>query len=273
MNKAPLITIAAFLAAMNPASGRPGFGEDIIASVWAGTPPTIDGASADWTETTFSLWEKGDVDYAFRNDADSLYILFVFKNPKFRSTVEQLGMHVYVNTEGKKSKDYDVHFLKKQLTAAEAIAYLERQSPLSEDQKTQMRAKNAYNVYLNQVTNKNAKSQGIPQGVYPKPALFKYAPLEKTMVYEFSIPLARVHELAAGVGAEPGKTVTIGFEWGGPTEAQRKQAARAAGNAGIANEQITRGGEIETMTPGSGGRIPPKYAFWAEVKLAAAAGK
>ena len=103
-----------------------------------------------------------------------------------------------------------------------------------------------------------------------KPALFKYAPQQQLLVYEFAIPLARVHELAAGVGADPGKTVMVGFEWGGPTEAQRKQAARAAGNAGIANEEVTRGGRVEDMGRG-GGRIPSKYSFWAEVQLAEAA--
>lgn len=267
MNKALLYAWLGFsLAAAVP--GLEAAGEDIIPSVWASAPPAVDGASKDWEGAKASLWAKGDVDYAFRNDAENLYVLFIFKNPKFRSTVEQLGMNVFLNTEGKKNKDYAILFLKRQMSAEEAIAYLDRQTPLSEDQKTQMKAKPAYNVYYHQVTNKDAKSQGIPAGVLPKPALFKYAPQEKALVYEFSIPLSRIHELAAGVGADPGQTVMVGFEWGGPTEAQRKQAARAAGNAGIANEQVTRGGDIESMSGSRGGQVPPKYSFWAEVKLA-----
>jgi hypothetical protein len=263
---------AAVLTAAVLVPGVRGAKDEVIPSAWAASPPAIDGVSKDWEGMTPAVWEKGDVDYAFRNDAENLYILFVFKNPKFRSTVEQLGMNIYLNTQGKKSKNYALLFVKKQMSAEEAIAYIDRQTPLSEDQKIQMRAKNAYNVYYYQVTNKDAKSKDIPPGVLPKTALFKYAPVEKSLVYEFSIPLARIHELAAGVEAEPGKTVTVGFEWGGPTEAQRKQAARAAGDTGIANEQITRGGEIESMTGPGRGRIPPKYSFWAEVKLAEKAG-
>ena len=267
MKKAIILAILGFSLAVS-VPGVAAAGDEVIPSVWASAPPAVDGTSADWEGVKASLWDKGDVDYAFRNDADNLYVLFIFKNPKFRSTVEQLGMNLYLNTEGKKNKDYAILFLKRQMSAEEAIAYLNRQSPLSEDQKTKMRAKPAYNVYYHQVSNKNAKSQGIPAGVLPKPALFKYAPQEKALVYEFSVPLSRIHELAAGVSSEPGKTVMVGFEWGGPTEAQRKQAARAAGNAGIANEQVTRGGEIESMTGLRGGQVPPKYSFWAEVKLA-----
>jgi len=270
MRKTLLVGISAFLAALAPAAGASGAGDDVVASLWASAAPAIDGASKDWEGTSLARWDKGEVDYAFRNDAENLYILFVFRNPKFRSTVEQLGLNLYFNLEGKKNKDYAILFLKKQMTAEEAIAYLDRQTPLSDDQKTQMRAKDAYNVYYHQVSNKNAKSGGLPPGVFPRPALFKVAPEEKSLVYEVSVPLARIHELAAGVGAEPGKTVMVGFEWGGPTEAQRKQAARAAGSAGIANEQITRGGDIESMTKTGGGRVPPKYSFWAGIKLAVA---
>jgi len=268
MKKTFIISMAAVLIAAIPfTAGRAAAAEKVIASLWTGTPPVIDGSSQDWAGTSFALWEKGDVDYAFRNDAENLYILFVFKNPKFRSTVEQLGMNIFLNTEGKKNKDYAILFMKKQMSAEEAIAYLDRQSPLSEDQKTQMRAKNAYNVYYNQVVNKDAKSKDIPAGVIPKPALFKYATQQQVLAYEFAIPLSRVHELAAGLGTDPGKNIMIGFEWGGPTEAQRKQAARAAGNANIASQDEARGGGIESMERG-GGRVPPKYSFWAEVKLA-----
>jgi hypothetical protein len=265
---AACLAAALILATFNPASGgRPG--DETIPSAWAAAPAKIDGDPEDWAGSSFALWSKGDVDYAFRNDAANLYIVFVFKNPKFRSTVEPLGMNVYFNAAGKKNKDYAILFVKKQMSADQAIAYLEKESSLSEDEKAQMRTKPAYNVFTHAVTNKDAKSEALAPGVLPPPALFRYAPQKQTLVYEFAVPLPRIHELAAGAGAEPGQTLMIGFEWGGPTEAQRKQAARAAGDAGIANEQVTgRGGRVEDLAGGRGGRVPPKYSFWAEVKLA-----
>jgi hypothetical protein len=244
--------------------------DDVIPITWASQPPKIDGASDEWTGTKLSLWDKGDVEFGFCNDAKNLYVILIFKNPKSLSTIERTGVNLYFSAAGKKNKDYGILFLKKLVSAEEAIAMIEKQKPLSEEQKAQLRTKSEYNIYHSQVNNKNARSKEIPPAETSRPALFRYSPQQKTLVYEFAVPLDPVNELAAGVGVRPGETVTVGFEWGGPTDAQMKRAARTSGEASIANEEVSRG-SVEGIARSKGPSLPPKYSFWATVKLAASA--
>ena len=100
-------------------------------------------------------------------------------------------------------------------------------------------------------------------------------------VCEFRIPLSRI-------GAEPGQTVKLGFEWGGMTNqilrdmmAGRADQSVSAGDGGVRSDSGF--GDSESGTEGAGGfgatgggvgemgRNPryAKHAFWVEAKLAA----
>jgi hypothetical protein len=259
-----LVILTTSLAALAPGK------EGTVASRWAPSPPKIDGKADEWAGTDLALWDKGDVHYAFRNDADKLYVLLVFKNPKFLSTIAKTGILLYFTEAGKKDKDYGVQFIRRQVPVEEAIAFIEREKPLSDEEKAQLRAKPAYNIYDYRVHNKKTKSQPVPAATAFPPAHFRFAPDQKSFVYEFAIPLRRDHELAAGVGAAPGSAVMIGFEWGGPTEEDLKRAARVSGEAGIANEEMYRG-SIDRLATSKVGAVPPKFSFWVSVQLAAPA--
>jgi hypothetical protein len=243
-------------------------GEDgSVQSGWAASAPKIDGKADEWAGTPLAVWKKGDVQYGFRNDADKLYILLVFRNPKFLSTIAQTGVTLYFGAAGKKDKAYGIHFVRRQVPTAEAIAFIERDRILSEADKTQLLAKPAYNIYDASVQNKKFKAGAAAgQAAFP-PAHFRFAPDQRSVVYEFMVPLLRDHELAAGVGAAPGGSVSVGVEWGGATEAQLKRAVRNS-DAGIANETTLSSG-IERMTSSRGVSLPPKYSFWTSVQLAA----
>ena len=241
--------------------------EDVIQSVWTDKAPKIDGSADDWAGVTSTPWEKGRVTCACRNSADTLYVLFVISDPKFRSTIEGTGITLYFSAEDK-NKDYAIHFRKKVISAEEAIAIQEKQKPLTEEQKTQMRAQPTYNLFHSEVINKKAGSPAPELGFSGKPALFRYSPQQKSLVYEFIVPLPRAEEWAAGVGAEAGQTVTVGFEWGGMTEEMRKMAARRQGaSSGIANEEID-GREREIVPEHLSGRVPNKYTYWGQLNLA-----
>jgi hypothetical protein len=268
MKQKTLMGTAIFLGFVLLIPAPTGAKDDVIPSAWVSEPPKIDGANDDWTGTTLSLWDKGNVDFGFCNDANNLYVILIFKNAKYLSTIEATGINLYFNAAGQKNKNYGILFRKKLVSAEEAIALVEKQKPLSEEQKAQLRTKSEYNIYHSEVINKNAGSKEIPPEETSRLALFRYAPQQKTLVYEFAVPLERVNELAAGVGVRPGEAVTVGFEWGGATEAQMKRAARMSGNASIANEEVSRGG-VEGIARPRGPSLPPKYSFWATVKLTA----
>jgi hypothetical protein len=240
-----------------------------VRSVWAAQPPKIDGASKDWEGVALSQAEKGGVQYALRNDGNNLYLLFVIADAKLRSTIEELGLTVFVDPAGQESKDYGILFRRKRITANESIALLEKQGPVSDEQKDKMRATPFYNYYFTEVVNKKGEPVPVPAGVSGPPAMFKYATEKKTIVFELSIPLKRLHPALPGLGIGPGESVSLGFEWGGATDAQLKAIARARGErANITNETSTSGMGIDPNASSRGiDRIPPKYTFWTKVLI------
>jgi len=115
--------------------------KDPYKSVWNTAQMSVDGTDFDWQDAFPAFEKKVAVDYAFKNDANFLYILFRFKDPKqFMSTISWTGMTVYLDPNGKKKKDYFINFRKKQITAEEFIANLEaQQGQLSQEDKDKIR--------------------------------------------------------------------------------------------------------------------------------------
>jgi len=266
-NNAAAVSIALAILAGSPilfAQAPP------VESVWAAQPPKLDASSREWEGASFTPWENGGVQYAFRNDGGNLYLLFMITDPKLRSTIEEGGLTVWVDPAGQASKDYGILFHRKRITANESITMLERQGVLSDEQKAKIRQTPYYNYYLAEVVDKKEQRVPVPAGVAGPPVLFKFATEKKTLVFELEIPLARVNPALPGLGADPGDAVSLGFEWGGLTEAGRIALARARGaQSDIANEQVTSGRGTD-ITAGARKieRTPTKYSFWTVVKLA-----
>jgi len=257
-----------------------GFSKDkSVESKWAAQPPTIDGLDDDWKEIVLTSEKKVKVDYAVRNNAQNLYVLFVFKDPKSLSNVNATGITLYFNTEGKKKKDHAFHFIRKKVTPDELIAYLERRGEsLTEEQRQAIYAKPAFIVYMAERVEKKGKEifkvTQTPGTLKPG---FKISTKDKEIIYEFRVPLAKSEISPLGIGAEPGHTVKIGFEWGGMTDKMRKaMSAKARAESGRGIDRESRSGSMisarvqsSAPKPGKSSRgIPKKYSFWVDVKLA-----
>lgn len=249
-----------------------------IESTWAATPVNIDGANTEWEGDSLTLNKKTQVDFAFRNDSDNLYVLFMFKDPrKFMSTINYTGMTLWLNTEGKKKKYYGIKFSTKTVSADNYISIIEEiAGPLPEEKKKAIKSKPTYRVFHNEVIDKKGKPASITTG--PSAPLFSSGGRE-ILTYEFRIPLKRDEGQPVGIGTEPGKTIKIGFEWGGLTKELKK--ARLAGQIeGGTSGRSQRGtGSLKgERRAGAGGssldslksvrRGAKKYSFWADVKLA-----
>mgnify|MGYP001636539002 CR=1 FL=1 len=113
--------------------------------------------------------------------------------------------------------------------------------------------------------------------VKTEPPAFSARPQGKELVYEFRVPLGRTNQ-PGGVGAAPGQTLKLGFEWGGLTS-EMKRAMMAGGGGmssrgpgvegGVAetrNDQAREGGAVLRHDPRS-----KQHAFWIDAKLAEAA--
>ncbi|HSA95502.1 MAG TPA: hypothetical protein VLJ16_05595 [Acidobacteriota bacterium] len=252
--------------------------QSAVASAWAAEPPVVDGLTKDWEGVPLVDGKANAVSYAFRNDGGTLYILLVIRDPKYKSTIEGTGVRLTIDAKGGKAKDYSILFKKQRLDPEQYIAHLEKQGPVSEDDKAALRRKAGFFLYHHQVLDQKGKPVQELSEAVARPAVFKYASEGPVVAYEFSVPLARVSALASGVGAGPGSSIGIGFEWGGETEEMRKAAAkRLREGANTANEQIgggMAGTSLDTGPRGAGPAAkrmptPKKYSFWATVKLAA----
>ena len=97
-------------------------------SRWQKTPLKIDGDISDWMAPSFNSEKSVQVDYAFCNDADNLYLVFIFKEPKYLSSLSRTGFTVWFNDQGKKKKTLGLRFEKKTLSAAQLIAVMEKKN-------------------------------------------------------------------------------------------------------------------------------------------------
>jgi len=254
--------------------------EKTVESKWTGAAMVIDGLDAEWQGEALNTDDDGMADYALRNDGAHLYLLFVIKDPKFLSSINATGLTVYLSPEGKKSKDHGLRFIRRPVPAEQLIASMEKSGELlTEEKKAEMRAKKFYLVFQCEVIDKNpdkkaSGAEGVPAG----PPIYRAMTKDKLLVYECRIPLGGAPQ-AGGVGIGPGKSLRIGFEWGGMTDEMRKArmaqraAAESQASAAATDMESRLTGDLESIDMESGGpsgysRSPKKYSFWADVKLA-----
>ncbi len=265
----PYISLVVFMLIIAAA----GFaGEEVIKSMWPSQPLMIDGLADDWTEVVLTTEKSVEVDYAFRNDAQNMYVIFVFKNPKYLSTINATGITLYFNTEGKKKKDHGIHFNKKQVTPEELIAYMEKQGEVvTEEQRQSIKSKPGYMAYMVEKVGKKDKdaSEAAQTPVTSRPN-FRINQKGKELVFEFQIPLAKSETSPEGIGVEPGQNIKIGFEWGGMTEELLKRMGARTG--GDISRESGAGSVIDsrrsTGSAPSGRSVPKKHSFWIDVQLA-----
>ena len=254
--------------------------EKVVQSQWAATAPNIDGSNSDWEGGTLTLYKKTQVDYAFRNDEDNLYVIFIFNDPRqFMSTIQQSGITLWLNTDGKKKKDYGIKFAIKTVSADNYIQIVEEMlgESMPEEKKQQLKAQESYQIFHNEVIDKKGDAPAITSG--PDAPAFNTAAGRETLIYEFRVPLKRDEANPVGIGAAPGGSFTIGFEWGGTTKEMRQnrltqQTARgSAGTSGSGTSTLTgEQGVAGASTRGGLGTMSRlravTYIFWADVQLA-----
>ena len=271
--------------------------EKVVESMWAPQPLTIDGVAQEWDESTPVIDDGSKVEYALRNDGRNLYIIMVFRSPDPRlrskvypkSTLDYTGMKIYFTTGAKKSKEFGILFQKKQLTAEGLIANLQKNGPApTEEQKAEIRKKSTHIIFSEEVIRPKKAAAPTDPAVNTDPPIFRAIDIDKgrLAVCEFRIPLSRINQLG-GIGAEPGQSILLGFEWGGMTAQIMRDmmAGRADGSVSASDRGVSSdsgfsgsgggdeaGGEIRGMGSGVGEMNRDsrykKQSFWIEAKLA-----
>jgi hypothetical protein len=250
-----------FVLFLGLATAAPGSAKDVeVQSVWAAKALVIDGLAGDWAGKPLSIHGGTKTEFAFRNDADNLYILLEFKDPLFLSTLEKTGVTVYWCAPGQNKKDNGLKFSKLVLSADELIARRRGQGrKLTDAEIAAIKAKPIHTLLMYDMVNKKerAKMASAKPSLYPD---FNAAREGKGWIYEIKVPLARNENQPFGVGAAPGGVVRVGVEWGGRTEAPTQQETQFMRTLS------------ERDAPGQDSQIrkgQPKYTFWLDVGLAA----
>lgn len=251
-------------------------------SRWADVSPAVDASAEDWAGEPLLFEESAGAELAFRNDADSLYVLLIIADRAHLSTLDGTGVTAYVNAAGKRSRDRGLRFFRRRVTAEELISALERSGQsMTEEQKAEFRSRPQYIIFDCEYLEKGKRRPVLPPpGSAVPPPIFKMGSNGERTILEFRLPLDGAAQ-PWGVGAVPGTGMKLGLEWGGMTEEMK--ASRLARTVSAAE----RGAQSDTQSqshdssrsrdfsggsaslPGSGRGMPKKFALWFDVTLAA----
>ena len=285
LDKMLILILVGILSAAGFAAAK----DESIESQWAASPPGIDGMNTEWGIVPMNTYKKTAVDYAFMNDGENLFVLFTFKNPKFLSSINWTGLTVWFSPEGNKEKNLGIRFLRKQISADDYIALLEKQvgQTMPEDRKNQIRQNKAYWLFDQELVNKKAAdySEDAENPKY-NGATFRSNIMDKAVIYEIMISLPRLAEIAPEIGSEPGNALNLNFDWGGATKeykealasglASRDMRARDEGATGNLTGERGAGESLGSLERDSSDlarmrsqlQRVKQYDFWIAVKLA-----
>jgi len=273
----PLYILIAVLVAAVPYFAK----NKIIESKWAAMPLQIDGQTAEWAQDVLETSKSEQVSYAFKNDANYLYVLFIFNESKTVSSISATGMTFWINTEGKEKKNYGMRFYPRQLTGEQLVKEMEKQGETIAEEKKQelLKSKSPFRLFACDAVNKKGE-------IIPHPgkgmATFRTGRVEKNTVYEFVIPRALLSDPVSQTPFDVVKPFKLGFEWGGMTEEMKKAQAANLGDQGVAARASESNLEAQLKSGYEGGgdftpgadlasmhrRIPKKYDFWIDLKIA-----
>ncbi len=256
--------------------------QESVESIWSSSPLTIDGLINDWEGDPFHGEKKVNVECAFRNDSDNLYVFFKFNDTKYLSSIEITGMTLWIDTKGKKGKDLGVKFSTKEISADEFIVILEKQKgTISDEQKESLRASESYFISQAGAVDKKGKPFDREEvGEAVKGAAFNVSVQQDAVAYEFRVPLKSLARAISGSDEEPSDVVGVGFEWGGLTDEMRKAYMKGDASGGTGRMGISEGGRGggSAQSVGFDGASPAgltalrkmskRYSFWVNVRLA-----
>ncbi len=273
----PLLMAAAGLVPLAAKDNKP------LESVWTPVPIQIDGQLNEWPDEMLQANKDFAVRYGFKNDANFLYCVFVFDDQRYLSSIEASGLTFWINPE-KERRTHGFRFYRKMVTADQLIEQMEKNGTVLTDQnKTELKVKPRYMLYACDVLDK--KGNIVPHQPGTANGTYRAARVQKTVVFEYVIPLVLLVDPNQEPVLDPAKPFHLGFEWGGLTEEMKKQRLAQTGDesvrvdssatamavsgveGGDRGEGIEAGGRNVSLEDGLRWQLPKKYDFWIDLKL------
>ena len=194
-----------------------GAGVPSIKSQWAAAPIVVDGLAGDWAGQVLSHGAKPEADFAFRNDGRDLYILIVLRDPEASKALLATGLKVFGRPGRRGAAASGVLFVARSVSADAYIGWEVGQGTvLTEAEKAALRKEGRRELHLAYAIGATGSVFGpigrAARGMNPD---FAEAGPEAETAFEFRIPLASPQETTGAIGAAPGQTLRISFDWGG----------------------------------------------------------
>jgi hypothetical protein len=237
-----------------------------IESNWARRSPTIDGNMEEWKSASLIVFEDLEVSASAGNDSLFLYLAGRLANATFQRIVGQTGLVIWLDPEGGRRKDLEIHFPASRIGSANLSRGLFWEG-LTGEQKAKARGKAeemARGVLV--INRKSIESRVFLPGNVEGFSV-AIAQEEGLLSFEARIPLQIGKLFSKFSSIQAGQIVGIGV---GLSESRRDmslggdlEGVMPMGNPGLSGRSGAPGGF------GSGGsREPVKKEIWLEVGLA-----
>lgn len=221
----------------------------------------VDGKTDDWRGDLF-VAEGVRIELGFLNDRENLYVCLLTTDNFVRAQILTQGLTVWFDPKGKTDKVFGIKF-------PVGLPPGERKMPLG-DNPEGPDLENLPKVPMTEMEIIRSEKEPIQKLKIEeaKGIEVKVAPSSGLIVYELKIPLVKTEQNPIAVGAEPGKTIGIGFETPkfDPSQMPRR---RMGGIPGGGRPPMGGGAGQEGMGGyGRGFQIPEGLKIWAIVSLA-----
>lgn len=222
---------------------------------------TIDGKADDWAGNLFVVPNER-MELGFFNDREYLYLCLLTTDSIDRAEIMTQGLVIWFDPQGGDKKTFGIKF-------PLGIPAGERKTPV-EINPREPEFENLPDVPMSEM--EVIRSETEPRQklnlAEAKGIEIKVVPSTGLLIYEFKIPLLRSEQHPIAVGAEPGKTIGVGFETAKLDLSQMRR--RGTGTIPGGGGRPPMGG---ATGPGPGGfngnpQIPEGLKIWAIVRLA-----
>jgi len=278
-NYLPLYTLAFVLVFLTTATA----GTPEVSSVYVNAPITVDGNIDDWMELPGVMLDDQNASLGVSNDGECLYILFKTRDPRWMRTIRMTGLTLYLNNEGKKKKDYFIKFHDGPTRA--------QMRAMGDNRESDMPTRG-----MGPRSNRDSESEPRLTCYIKDRIIEKAIPLDGSegpraafdtshgfCAYEFSIPLAEDSVRFYGIGADPGRQIVVGLEWGDMEDAMKERmggkdrggmggpgGGMGGPGVGMGGPGGGMGGPGGGMGGGRGGErpeMPEKQEVWIKAEL------
>jgi len=248
-----------------------------VETKWSAEPVKVDGEMSEWSSGSTVYFEDPGLQLGLCNDGQNLYVLFRFNNQAWARAIRMGGVTLWLDNSGKKKKDFGIRYAggpslsdMQRPGGSEGGGFRESMTPEQQQRLDQMESSRADQITL--IDKKANTETSVPANGSGGPAA-SFASPQGVYTYEISVPLAKGEAFGFGIGAQPGQTISLGFEWGGTSKEDREKmmgggppggmGGRPPGGTGGGPPGGTGGGPR-----GSGMKSLAKQELWVKTRLA-----